>query len=109
LSLQSTIEALAAAGSGADRAKARAAFDELKAALEQGTVRSAEPDSSAPTGWRVNTWVKQGILLGFRFGDFAAIRGLERMGGPSSSESGGVGHPQLRSRYQGSLFRADPV
>ena len=22
-----------------------------------------------PTGWRVNVWVKQGILLGFRFGD----------------------------------------
>src|SRR5262249_10364757 len=28
----------------------------------------AEPDSSAPSGWRVNAWVKQGILLGFRFG-----------------------------------------
>ena len=69
LSLQSTIEALAAAGAGADRAQARAAFDELKAALEKGTVRSAEPDASSPTGWRVNTWVKQGILLGFRFGD----------------------------------------
>ena len=69
MSLQSTIEALAAAGAGADRAQARAAFDELKAALEAGTVRSAEPDPSSPTGWRVNTWVKQGILLGFRFGD----------------------------------------
>jgi len=67
--LRSTIEALAAQGGSADRAKARAAFDELKAALEAGTVRSAEPDSSSPTGWRVNTWVKQGILLGFRFGD----------------------------------------
>jgi 2,3,4,5-tetrahydropyridine-2-carboxylate N-succinyltransferase len=32
-------------------------------------VRAAEPDSSTPSGWRVNTWVKQGILLGFRFGD----------------------------------------
>jgi len=69
LSLQSTIEALAAAGGNADRAQARAAFIELKAALEAGTVRSAEPDASTPTGWRVNTWVKQGILLGFRFGD----------------------------------------
>jgi 2,3,4,5-tetrahydropyridine-2-carboxylate N-succinyltransferase len=37
--------------------------------LGNGTVRSAEPDPSTPTGWRVNTWVKQGILLGFRFGD----------------------------------------
>jgi len=69
LSLQSTIEALAAAGAGADRAQARAAYDELKALLEAGDVRSAEPDSSSPTGWRVNAWVKQGILLGFRFGD----------------------------------------
>ena len=69
MSLQSTIESLAAAGAGADKARARAAFDELKAALESGTVRSAEPDPASPTGWRVNTWVKQGILLGFRFGD----------------------------------------
>jgi hypothetical protein len=38
--LQSTIEALAAAGAGADRTQARAAFEELKAALEKGTVRS---------------------------------------------------------------------
>ena len=69
MSLQSTIEALAAAGGGADRAQGRAAFNELKAALETGTVRAAEPDASSPTGWRVNTWVKQGILLGFKFGD----------------------------------------
>ena len=32
-------------------------------------MRAAEPDASSPIGWRVNTWVKQGILLGFRFGD----------------------------------------
>lgn len=69
MSLQSTIETLAAAGGSANRDEARAAYDELKAALESGSVRSAEPDPSSPTGWRVNTWVKQGILLGFRFGD----------------------------------------
>lgn len=69
MNLQSTIEALAAAGAAADRGDARAAFDELKRQLENGSVRSAEPDPSSPTGWRVNTWVKQGILLGFRFGD----------------------------------------
>jgi 2,3,4,5-tetrahydropyridine-2-carboxylate N-succinyltransferase len=73
LSLQSTIEALAAAGAGADRTAARAAFDQLKAQLENGAVRSAEPDASSPTGWRVNTWVKQGILLGFRFGDLVEM------------------------------------
>jgi 2,3,4,5-tetrahydropyridine-2,6-dicarboxylate N-succinyltransferase len=69
VSLQSTIESLASAGAGADRAAARSAFDDLKAALEAGTVRAAAPDAASATGWRVNTWVKQGILLGFRFGD----------------------------------------
>ena len=47
---------------------AMAAFEELRTALEAGAVRSAEPDASAPLGWRVNAWVKQGILLGFRLG-----------------------------------------
>lgn len=73
MTLQQTIESLVAAGSGANKAAARAAFDELKAALEAGTVRSAQPDYSAPSGWRVNTWVKQGILLGFRFGDLVEM------------------------------------
>jgi 2,3,4,5-tetrahydropyridine-2-carboxylate N-succinyltransferase len=44
------------------------AFDELKAALNEGRVRAAEPDPSSPTGWKVNAWVKKGILLGFRIG-----------------------------------------
>lgn len=69
MTLKENIESLVAAGSGANKAAARAAFDELKAALEAGTVRSAQPDFAMPSGWRVNTWVKQGILLGFRFGD----------------------------------------
>ena len=34
-----------------------------------GRVRAAEPDAASPTGWRVNVWVKQGILVGFRCGD----------------------------------------
>ena len=50
-----------------DRA-AMEAFLELRLALEAGLVRAAEPDASSPTGWRVNAWVKQGILLGFRLG-----------------------------------------
>jgi 2,3,4,5-tetrahydropyridine-2-carboxylate N-succinyltransferase len=37
-------------------------------ALESGQARAAEPDPSSSTGWRVNAWVKQGILLGFRLG-----------------------------------------
>jgi 2,3,4,5-tetrahydropyridine-2-carboxylate N-succinyltransferase len=67
--LQTDIESLAAAGQSADRETARAVFAVLRGALSGGQVRAAEPDPSSPTGWRVNTWVKQGILLGFRFGD----------------------------------------
>ncbi len=44
------------------------AFDELKAELNGGRVRAAEPDPTSATGWKVNAWVKKGILLGFRIG-----------------------------------------
>jgi 2,3,4,5-tetrahydropyridine-2-carboxylate N-succinyltransferase len=67
------IEQLFAAGGAADKAEARAAFAELQRALGAGKVRAAEPDPSAPTGWRVNAWVKQGILLGFRYGDIVDL------------------------------------
>lgn len=43
-------------------------FADFKAALNRGEIRAAEPDSTAKTGWRVNAWVKQGILCGFRLG-----------------------------------------
>ena len=43
-------------------------FDEFKKALNEGAVRAAEQDASAKSGWRVNGWVKKGILLGFRMG-----------------------------------------
>ena len=43
-------------------------FAEFKAALNEGRVRAAEPDASTRTGWRVNQWVKKGILMGFRMG-----------------------------------------
>src|ERR1039458_9671217 len=67
--LQKTIERFFAAGTGAvgDQA-AMAAFLQLRAALERGEVRAASPDPASPSGWRVNAWVKQGILLGFRLG-----------------------------------------
>jgi 2,3,4,5-tetrahydropyridine-2-carboxylate N-succinyltransferase len=45
-----------------------ALFQRFKAALNAGAVRSAEPDASAHSGWRVNAWVKKGVLLGFRMG-----------------------------------------
>ena len=43
-------------------------FTSFKTALNRGEIRSAEPDANSPTGWRANTWVKKGILLGFRMG-----------------------------------------
>jgi 2,3,4,5-tetrahydropyridine-2-carboxylate N-succinyltransferase len=43
-------------------------FQEFKDALNAGTIRAAEPDPHAKSGWRVNGWVKKGILLGFRMG-----------------------------------------
>ena len=43
-------------------------FEAFKAALNRGKVRAAEPDTASKTGWRVNLWVKKGILLGFRMG-----------------------------------------
>jgi 2,3,4,5-tetrahydropyridine-2-carboxylate N-succinyltransferase len=69
MNLQQQIESLFAAGANADRSAARDAFERLRKALGTGEVRSAQPDRESATGWRVNAWVKQGILLGFRFGD----------------------------------------
>jgi 2,3,4,5-tetrahydropyridine-2-carboxylate N-succinyltransferase len=69
--LRERIEQLVEAGASAPREEAREAFGALRRALSAGDVRAAEPDPAAPTGWRVNTWVKQGILLGFRVGDIA--------------------------------------
>jgi 2,3,4,5-tetrahydropyridine-2-carboxylate N-succinyltransferase len=73
MTLEAEITALVAAGADADKETARAAFARLREALSAGAVRAAEPDDARPGGWRVNTWVKQGILLGFRFGDLADV------------------------------------
>ena len=45
-----------------------ALFEAFKHALNAGRVRAASPDPASPSGWRVNGWVKKGILLGFRMG-----------------------------------------
>ena len=69
MSLQQIIEQHFAAGpDAASDPDALSAFLALRDALEAGEIRSAEPDPDAPTGWRVNAWVKEGILLGFRIG-----------------------------------------
>src|SRR6266568_1794558 len=74
--LEEAIERHFAAGSAAiDDASAVDTFLALRSALERGEARAASPDPASPTGWRVNSWVKRGILLGFRLGalqDFSA-------------------------------------
>ena len=47
-------------------ARTRKIVDQLLELLEAGTVRAAERDSAGD--WRAVTWVKRGILLGFRVG-----------------------------------------
>jgi 2,3,4,5-tetrahydropyridine-2-carboxylate N-succinyltransferase len=74
--LQKIIERHFAAGPAAiGDESAMNAFLALRAAIEDGEVRAASPDPGSASGWRVNAWVKQGILLGFRLGvleDFPA-------------------------------------
>jgi len=64
--LREQIEALAARESGQFSREDRTVFEEFKQALNRGEVRAAE--KSADGKWLVNSWVKQGILLGFRMG-----------------------------------------
>jgi 2,3,4,5-tetrahydropyridine-2-carboxylate N-succinyltransferase len=72
--LQHYIEHWFSLGSEAvGNADALSAFHTLRHALESGAIRSAEPDPSQPTGWRVNAWVKRGILLGFRLGHLESV------------------------------------
>jgi 2,3,4,5-tetrahydropyridine-2-carboxylate N-succinyltransferase len=74
--LQARIERYFAAGAEAiGDGGALDSFVELRSALEAGTLRAAEPDAAAATGWRVNAWVKRGILLGFRIGALTDMSG----------------------------------
>jgi 2,3,4,5-tetrahydropyridine-2,6-dicarboxylate N-succinyltransferase len=50
-------------------------FSEFKQLLNDGALRAAEPDSTQQSGWRVNAWVKKGILLGFRIGGIVDFSG----------------------------------
>jgi 2,3,4,5-tetrahydropyridine-2-carboxylate N-succinyltransferase len=74
--LQASIEHFFSVGPAAVWNKdALAAFHTLRDALEAGTLRSAEPDAAEAIGWRVNAWVKRGILLGFRLGKLEEMSG----------------------------------
>ena len=66
--MQDEIEALYEAAPPAYGFEDHRLFADFKASLNRGEIRAAEPDESSETGWRVNAWVKQGILLGFRMG-----------------------------------------
>jgi 2,3,4,5-tetrahydropyridine-2-carboxylate N-succinyltransferase len=65
--LREDIERLSARAGGDFGSEDRALFDQFKIALNRGEVRAAERTSDG--NWMVNSWVKQGILLGFRMGE----------------------------------------
>src|SRR5437667_3593435 len=65
-SLKSAIERLAAASAVEREAEARNVFLDFREQLTHGKIRAAEKINGE---WRVNIWVKQGILLGFRIGE----------------------------------------
>ena len=64
--LREQIEALAARQGNEFSRDDRNVFETFKSALNRGEVRAAEKTASGE--WQVNSWVKQGLLLGFRMG-----------------------------------------
>ena len=69
-SLQSAIERLATLGEVERNPDARKTFLEFREQLTQGKIRAAEKINGE---WKVNAWVKQGILLGFRLGELSKM------------------------------------
>ncbi len=70
--LQKPIQKFFAEGPAiSDAVEANRVFRDFRAALTKGEIRAAErsPDGS----WRVNAWVKEGILLGFRLGELTEM------------------------------------
>jgi len=73
MQLREEIESIAKRQPGEFTSEDRSVFEELKRALNRGEVRAAE--RSAEGKWLVNSWVKQGILLGFRMGKLTEMSG----------------------------------
>jgi 2,3,4,5-tetrahydropyridine-2-carboxylate N-succinyltransferase len=69
-SLQSAIERLATLGEIEHNPEARQTFLKFRDQLTQGKIRAAEKIDGQ---WKVNAWVKQGILLGFRLGELSKM------------------------------------
>ena len=71
MQLREQIEALAGKQANEFTSADRVVFEDLKRALNNGEVRAAEKSSTG--AWIVNSWVKQGILVGFRMGRITAV------------------------------------
>ena len=65
MSLKASIEQLAAQAEVERNPDAKRVFLEFRYQLTKGEIRAAE---IVGREWKVNAWVKQGILLGFRLG-----------------------------------------
>lgn len=68
--LKSSVERLASLRDVERDAQARKVFTQFRDALTEGKIRAAEKKDKR---WVVNTWVKQGILLGFRLGELTEM------------------------------------
>ena len=81
--VEKRVDALAATPSGSPLPKdAREVVESLLDALEKGTVRAAEKNTTSGE-WRAVPWVKRGILLGFRVGaivDMSLRSATDRIG-----------------------------
>ena len=69
-SLKSAIERMASSGEVERDPNARKTFLEFRGQLTEGKIRAAEKINGC---WTVHSWVKQGILLGFRLGELAEM------------------------------------
>jgi 2,3,4,5-tetrahydropyridine-2-carboxylate N-succinyltransferase len=69
-SLQAAIERLATLSEVEQNPDARKTFLEFRGQLTKGEIRAAEKIDGE---WKVNAWVKQGILLGFRLGELSSM------------------------------------
>jgi 2,3,4,5-tetrahydropyridine-2-carboxylate N-succinyltransferase len=68
--LARAIESAAADPDRVPTADLRRLFDELKAGLNDGSIRAAAKEQGR---WVVRPWVKKGILLGFRIGSLVRV------------------------------------
>src|SRR2546422_5091231 len=100
MTLQQKIEELYARGMRECSEESFRAFDEFKAARNEGRIRAAEPDPNSPTGWKVNAWVKKGILLGFRIGRIVemTVAPASPPAGTSTSRENGAARIEFQFR-----------